>query len=44
METLKLGLRFIAAVIAVLAILLIQSQIDGSESANTTVCTTRNCV
>ncbi|WP_272904510.1 hypothetical protein [Paraburkholderia tropica] len=44
MNVIKLGLRYIAAIIAVLAIMLIQSQIDDRQNASTTSCSTRSCV
>lgn len=44
MNVIKLGLRYIAAIIAVLAVLMIQSQIDDCQNASSTSCSTRSCV
>ncbi|MFX1675173.1 hypothetical protein PWR63_23485 [Paraburkholderia sp. A2WS-5] len=43
METLKLGLRLLGALIAVLAILLLQAELDASDGATNNVCTARHC-
>lgn len=43
METLKLGLRLLGALIAVLALPLLQAELDASDGATNNVCTARHC-